>query len=87
MTLTIRSLFEGSDGHVWISTPGGLIEFDGQAFRAFTERHGLVNQAIKAVGEDRAGNLWIATDAGGVARLTRNGVVSFKEADGLRHDT
>jgi ligand-binding sensor domain-containing protein/two-component sensor histidine kinase len=86
LPLTIRSLFEGSDGHVWIATPGGLIEFDGHAFRALTERHGLVNEAIKAVGEDRAGNLWIATDAGGVARLTRNGFVSFKETDGLRHE-
>jgi ligand-binding sensor domain-containing protein len=86
LPLTIRSLFEGSDGHVWISTPSGVIQFDGHAFRAFTGRHGLVNEAIKAVGEDRAGNLWIATDAGGVARLARNGFISFKEPDGLRHD-
>ena len=86
LTLTIRNFFEGSDGHVWISTPGGLIEFDGRAFHAFTERHGLANEAIKAVGEDRAGNLWIATDAGGVARLTKSGFVSFKEPDGLKHD-
>ena len=77
---------EGSDGHVWIGTTGGLIEFDGEAFRAYSERHGLPNETINAVAEDRAGNVWIGTDAGGVARLTRNGFVSFRETDGLRHD-
>ena len=53
---------------------------------SYTERHGLANETVNAVAEDRAGNVWIGTDAGGVARLTRNGFVSFSEADGLRHD-
>lgn len=47
---------EGSDGHVWIGTPGGLIEFDGRVFRVYSERYGLSNEAINAVAEDRAGN-------------------------------
>ena len=65
---------------------GGLIEFDGEGFRAYSERHGLPHETINAVAEDRAGNVWIGTDAGGVAKLTRNGFVSFREEDGLRHD-
>ena len=82
----VRTLWEGSDGHVWIGTSGGLIEFDGDRFRVYAERHGLSNEAVNAVAEDHAGDLWVGTDAGGVARLTRQGLVSFKEADGLRHD-
>ena len=82
----VRSLSEGSDGRVWIGTTGGLIEFDGEGFRAYSERHGLTHETINAVAEDRAGSVWIGTDAGGVARLTRNGFVSFREQDGLRHD-
>ncbi len=82
----IRSLWESSDGHVWIGTPDGVIEFDGREFRVHSERHGLPNKTINAVAEDRAGNVWIGTDARGVARLTRHGFVSFKEADGLSHE-
>ena len=82
----VRNLRETSDGHVWIATSSGLMEFDGGEFRAYSERHGLPNETINAIAEDRAGNVWIGTDAGGAVRLTRNGSVSFREADGLRHD-
>ena len=44
----VRSLSEGSDGRVWIGTPGGLIEFDGKRFRVYSERHGLANETINA---------------------------------------
>jgi ligand-binding sensor domain-containing protein len=82
----VRSLSEGADGRVWIGTSGGLIEFDGERFRAYSERHGLPYGTINAVAEDRAGGVWIGTDAGGVARLTRTGFASFGEPEGLRHD-
>ena len=64
----VRSLSEGADGRVWIGTRGGLIEFDGEGFRAYSERHGLPHETINAVAEDRAGNVWIGTDAGGVCQ-------------------
>ena len=54
----VRSLSAGSDGRVWIGTSGGPIEFDGDGFRAYSERHGLSNQTINAVSEDVAGNIW-----------------------------
>jgi ligand-binding sensor domain-containing protein/signal transduction histidine kinase len=82
----VRSLSEGVDGRVWIGTPGGLVEFDGARFRAYLRGHGLPNETINAVAEDRAGHLWIGVDAAGVSKLVRHGVVSFREADGLRHD-
>jgi len=82
----VRNLRETSDGHVWIATSSGLIEFDGEEFRAYSERHGLPNETINAIAEDRAGNVWIGTDAGGAVRLIRNGSVSFRESDGLRHN-
>jgi ligand-binding sensor domain-containing protein/signal transduction histidine kinase len=82
----VRSLSESGDGRVWIGTPGGLIEFDGARFRVYSKVHGLPNETINAVAEDSAGNVWIGADAGGVSKLTRHGVVSFREEDGLRYD-
>ncbi len=82
----VRSLSEGSDGRVWIGTPGGLVEFDGERFRAYTGASGLINGTINAVAEDGAGNVWIGADAGGVSKLPRHGFVTFRQEDGLRHD-
>jgi ligand-binding sensor domain-containing protein/signal transduction histidine kinase len=82
----VRRLSESADGRVWIGTPGGLIEFDGARFRVYSKRHGLPNETINAVAEDSAGNVWIGADAGGVSKMTRHGVVSFREEDGLRYD-
>ena len=36
-----------------------------------------------SLAEDRHGNLWIGTAAGGALRLARNGFTSYTEADGL----
>ena len=82
----VRSLSKGSDGRVWIGTPDGLIEFDGERFHLYSDRHGLSDETVNAAAEDSAGAVWIGTDAGGVAKLTRNGFVSFRQADGLEHD-
>jgi ligand-binding sensor domain-containing protein/signal transduction histidine kinase len=81
---SIRSLSAGPGGQVWIGTPGGLIEFDGREFRVYSEQQGLPNESVNAAVEDKAGDLWIGTDTGGVARLARHGFVGFKETDGLR---
>lgn len=84
--VVVRSLSEGANGQVWIGTPGGVIEFDGERFRTYTAADESTNVTVNAVAEDGAGIVWVGTDAGGVAKLPRHGVVSFKEEDGLRHD-
>jgi len=82
--VAVRSLWQGADGRVWIGTTRGLIEVDG-GIRTYSKQHGLSDDTVTALAEDRAGQLWIGTDAGGVATLARHGFVSFGEADGLRH--
>ena len=42
-----------------------------------------MNHTINAVAEDQAGHVWIGADAGGVSKLTKGGLVSFGEQDGL----
>ena len=82
----VRSLSEGADGRIWIGTPRGLVQFDGNRLRAYSTRQGLPNATINAVSEDHAGSVWIGADAGGAARLARYGFVTFGEEDGLKHN-
>src|SRR5262249_59121563 len=67
---------------------GGLSEFRPAAigavrFQDFTSANGLADVAITALAEDRDGNLWIGTEAGGAMKLTLNGFTSYGETDGL----
>ena len=56
----ISAIWTDSRGMVWIGTEYGLNRFDGQHFKSYTvEEHGLCDNRILKINEDRQGNLWI----------------------------
>jgi signal transduction histidine kinase/ligand-binding sensor domain-containing protein len=69
-----------SDGHVWITSNGELLEFDGQVFHSYGPPQGLPT-GMAEIGEDAAGNLWVGGRA--LMRLDRKGLTSYDEDDGL----
>jgi ligand-binding sensor domain-containing protein/two-component sensor histidine kinase len=81
--LAIRELLQTSDGRVRMVTEGGLVEFDGQAFRTYTTEHGLSLNNLVSLAEDRSGNLWVGTFSQGVLKLVSNGFLSYEKSDGL----
>lgn len=89
----VRALTVGSDGHVRVgmvsgsvATIQGLNDSDGAQITTVGPAHGLADDPITTVLEDRDGNLWIGTDASGALRIAALGLVSYFEADGLRND-
>jgi ligand-binding sensor domain-containing protein len=42
---------------------------------------------IEAVLVDRAGRLWIGTSGGGICKLSRDGIVSYTQTEGLHYPT
>ena len=78
--LRVIRLHETSDGQMWAGTLGGLARLDGETWRAYVRRHGLANDRVSALGEDRTGNLWIATYAASM-KLERDGLVGYDEPD------
>jgi signal transduction histidine kinase/ligand-binding sensor domain-containing protein len=60
-------------GHVWVGTNGeGLFRFDEPGLipgQRYTERDGLAGVQIRALIEDREGNLWVGTHSG-LTRIT-----------------
>ena len=82
----VRALAVGSDGHVRVGTVAGLSVIDGAQITNVIPGQGLVQDAINTVSEDPDGNVWIGTDTSGAVRIAAFGLVSYFQADGLRHD-
>ncbi|HEX7831982.1 MAG TPA: two-component regulator propeller domain-containing protein [Thermoanaerobaculia bacterium] len=61
----VRNLLAARDGRVWAGTfSGGVIRYD-PATEQFTQvRDGLAHTRVEGLAEDRAGNIWIATQEG-----------------------
>lgn len=75
----INGLFQSRDGLIWAATPRGLGQWDGQDWRMFTTADGLSDNSVRALAEDRQGNLWIGTEHGGL-NCFKNGKFSAVRA-------
>lgn len=78
-----EKFFQSRDGHVWLTTDGELLEYDGQVFHRYTVAQGLAPGMLR-MAEDLAGNIWIGGRA--LVRLDRKSIHTYTEADGL-HST
>ena len=89
--LTIRDVLAEPDT-VWLGTgEAGVVRYtalDGR-FTSFTrDPAGLSSNDISALARDRAGNLWVGTNGGGVSRLSPNGAWRvFNQFDGVPSDS
>ncbi|MEQ1897573.1 MAG: two-component regulator propeller domain-containing protein [Vicinamibacterales bacterium] len=68
-----------SRGNLWLGTNGaGLLRIDvsqGRVISRYTERDGLSGDLVRALLEDRDGNIWVATHSG-LTRVTRSSIRS-----------
>src|SRR5579872_2734485 len=63
--------------------PSDAQQTETQHFVPVTSSIGLADYPLEAIVDDHVGNIWIGSDGGGVSRISRNGLVSFTEGDGL----
>jgi signal transduction histidine kinase/ligand-binding sensor domain-containing protein/CheY-like chemotaxis protein/AraC-like DNA-binding protein len=83
----ILTLFESSDGAIWVGTMGGgLNRYLGYGdFEVIDVRDGLPNNVVKGILEDGDGNLWISSNKGLSKMNPGNGTISnFDLYDGLQ---
>ncbi len=82
----VRAMRRTADGHIWVGAGAGrLIEFDGKGFRRYTTAHGLTDDRVSSILEDRDGNLWLSSS--GALKLTRKGFITYRKEDGLAHNS
>ena len=72
---SVLCTFQDHQGFMWFGTEDGLNRFDGYAFKIYkydaSDAGSLPNNMVWAIAEDKGGDLWIATEGGGVARWDR----------------
>lgn len=69
---SVNAMLQTRDGFLWIGTYGGLVRFDGHAFRTFgASATGLGGLRILTLYEDAAQRLWIGTEDAGVSVYER----------------
>lgn len=67
-------------GHVFFSTDGGLVEFNGGNYQVFTvQNSNLPSNNLRCVSEDHSGNLWIGTGSSGLAIFSPEGSLSVAD--------
>lgn len=66
----LRTVFQSSDNAYWFgSHDQGLFRVKGAVITRFTTKHGLAGNSIRAIAEDRAGNIIAVSEPSGVSRF------------------
>jgi signal transduction histidine kinase/ligand-binding sensor domain-containing protein len=73
-------LFADHTNQLWVGTESGLGFLEDSQVRILTTSNGLPANNVHAIAEDRAGNIWIGTELGGLARL-RDGRFTSRQQD------
>lgn len=83
--VTIRAILQTRDGYLWTGTYKGLGRTDGVRSQVFNlgNTPALSSDSVSVLHEDRAGDLWIGTDDGGVMRYRDGEFQSFGAEQGL----
>ncbi len=83
---TVNEILQDSGGFLWIATQDGLNRYDGYRFEVYQhdpeDPASLPGSWILALAEDAAGDLWIGTEGGGLARWRRSADAFVR----FRHD-
>lgn len=79
----VRNIMQDKNGHFWLASWEGIVEYDGQKFINHTLKAGLRKYHTFSVLEDNGGNLWFGAIGSGAYRYDGKNFVNFTTADGL----
>lgn len=60
----VNEMLIDANGRMWIGTSDGLSEYDGQQFKNYTTKDGLIHNDIVALATTEDGRLWVSSQAG-----------------------
>lgn len=70
-----NTIMQDSQGFIWVSTQGGLHRYDGHEFKLYAntpfDTTSLSDSWVWSVSESKSGDLWVATNGGGLNKMDR----------------
>lgn len=82
----VVEIFEDSKNNLWFGTLNkGAARFDGKNLTYFSEKEGLVGNAVVSIAEDKSGNLWFGTQSG-LSKFDGKNFTNFTRKEGLCSD-
>jgi ligand-binding sensor domain-containing protein/signal transduction histidine kinase len=80
-------LYETSSGEVWVGTrdDGAFMVAAGGSEQHINRATGLAHDLVSSISEDREGNLWIGSDAGGLGMLRQRALFMVNPPDEWQH--
>lgn len=79
-----KTLFEDSNGLVWIGTNKGLLSYDGLSFRQYLSIQNTVNQVVTAIYEDKNKRIWVGYENGQIEFMDiKRELIAFNPEEGL----
>jgi ligand-binding sensor domain-containing protein len=63
----IRDLAIDKNGHLWVGTPSGIAQFDGEDWFIHTDQNGLAQNSVHSL-KVKGNSLWVGTVGGTVSR-------------------
>jgi ligand-binding sensor domain-containing protein/serine phosphatase RsbU (regulator of sigma subunit) len=79
----IVNIYKDSHDVYWLTSLEGLIRYQDNHLELYTEAHGLPNNSVYDILEDKEGSLWITTWRGGLNRLKQSKFTNLSMANGL----
>jgi len=83
----IFEIMEDHKGNLWIGTFRGFARYNREddQFRFYDPRFYLASLKVRAIAEDKAYNLWVATEEGGLTCLKRDSIELYNEQNTPKH--
>jgi len=86
ITAPVVSLYEGSQGALWIGTTAGLYRYEGGKLTWSAGKERLAFPDIRAITQTPDHTLWFGMSGGGLGRLRDDQIQQFRKTDGLGSD-
>jgi len=77
----IMSLFQDSKGNIWIGTKFGAAKFDGESFKIFSSKKGVLSGDISQIFETSKGEIFLCSNYGGISVIIGDSVKTIQKPD------
>ena len=67
---TVTSIYQDSNKNMWFGLDSGVTVYHDGIYSYYDKEHGLADDSVVKIMEDREKNIWIATDRGGIQKFS-----------------